>query len=82
MQPRKRVLVPRIHEPKPIPDIFNSLEGTDRKRQFLVVPRPGTSLFQVAIEHGGPVPSSLKGAYTRETDAERAIRHYLNLELL
>lgn len=82
MQPRKRVLVPRIHEPKPIPDIFNSLEGTDRKRQFIVVPKPGTGLWQVGTEHGGLIPAPLRGAFTNEVYAERAIRRFLNEELL
>jgi hypothetical protein len=48
----------------------------NHKRVLEVRLVPGTSLFEIAFKGGGACPHPLKGRYTNELSAKRAIEQY------
>lgn len=43
-------------------------------RQILIQPVPATTLYKLAYEGGGEIPDELKGHFTSQAEANRALK--------
>lgn len=69
-QARKRILTPRV--PTTV-DAGDSIFSAPVSREFRVERIKATTLWIIKYEGGGPVPLPLRGMYTTESAAYRAL---------
>ena len=69
MSPRKQVLVPPA-ERVPVKPTLTV------EKSFKVVKTPPHNLYEVKYDGGGPVPLPLRGFYTKEQHAWKAVKTY------
>jgi hypothetical protein len=80
MSPRKRVLIPRnasLAEDKQVERFFSVPGNAERKLRVVGV--FGTSLFEIKYTDGGSIPEMLRGRYTKESGAIKAIERFIEL---
>lgn len=80
MQPRKRVLIPRVQTTGASAGdapVFDAPVYVKRELQVFHIEE--TNLFEIKYVGGGPVPLPLRGAYTSRRKADVAVERFHEL---